>query len=327
MLIEKTRELLKEIKKNRERKPRGTKIPGNVFFMKDGNVLCLERHKGESRFPYANDGYILWVHSTGHIHVKSGVFNVFKPVYDGNNINAEFIAGIKTADGSYFPISLTGAAKQLFEPFHVKRYLAYTFRRRTSSPKPDVADFVVRASMSSTQELQFSVGCLPKTETPADVYIASYFDPFLKDGEADNMWEYRTRKCRYEGGGKFIAYRTGKKPKLGIKRAVSGAEILSSEATVIRAGILGGERGTLNASPALKTGEFFKDVLLSGGAIASEMIRFKLENEARIDYVLPLDMQGDKIDKLLETPFCRARSTKKLNARKLPNAKNSNGLP
>ena len=43
-------------------------------------------------------------------------------------------------------------------------------------------------------------------------------------------------------------------------------------------------------------------MLLSGGAIASEMIRFKLEKEARIDYVLPLDMQGDKIDKLLETP-------------------------
>ena len=302
MLIETTRELLKEIKKTVSENRSEQKIPGNVFFMKDGNVLCLERHKGESRFPYANDGYILWVHSTGHIHVKSGVFNVFKPVYDGNNINAEFIAGIKTADGSYFPISLTGAAKQLFEPFHVKRYLAYTLSAAYFVTETDVADFVVRASMSSAQELQFSVGCLPKTETPAEVYIASYFDPFLKDGEADNMWEYRTRKCRYEGGGKFIAYRTGKKPKLGIKRAFSGAEILSSEATAIRAGILGGERGTLNASPALKTGEFFKDVLLSGGAIASEMIRFKLENEARIDYVLPLDMQGDKINKLLETP-------------------------
>ena len=80
MLIEKTRELLKEIKKTVSENRAEQKIPGNVFFMKDGNVLCLERHKGESRFPYANDGYILWVHSTGHIHVKSGVFYVFKLV-------------------------------------------------------------------------------------------------------------------------------------------------------------------------------------------------------------------------------------------------------
>ena len=112
MLIEKMQELLKEIKTTLHENSAGQRIPGNVFFMKDGNVLCTERQKGESRFPYANDGYILWAHSTGHIHVKSGIFNVFKPVYDSNNINVEFIAGIKSPNGEYFPLSLTGADRK-----------------------------------------------------------------------------------------------------------------------------------------------------------------------------------------------------------------------
>lgn len=302
MLIEKMQELLKEIKTTLHENSAEQRIPGNVFFMKDGNVLCTERQKGESRFPYANDGYILWAHSTGHIHVKSGIFNVFKPVYDSNNINVEFIAGIKSPNGEYFPLSLTGAAKQLYEPYNVKRYLAYTLSAAYYITETDIADFVVRASVSETQELQFSVGCRKKDNSPAEIYILSYFDPFLKDGESDNMWEYRTRKCKYIGDGKFIAFRTGRKPKLGIKRTFSNISDFSSETTTIRAGILGTERGILTASPVLKTGKFIKDVLLSGGAIASEIVKFRLKTSMRIDYVLPLDMRGDKIEEMLGFP-------------------------
>lgn len=302
MLIEKMQELLKEIKITLNENSNKQRIPGNVFFMKDGNVLCMERQKGESRFPYASDGYILWAHSTGHVHAKSGIFNVFKPVYDSNNINVEFIAGIKSSDGEYFPISLTGAAKQLYEPYNVKRYLVYTLSAAYYITETDIADFVVRASISETQELQFSVGCREKNNLSAEIYILSYFDPFLKNGESDNMWEYRTRKCKYNGDGKFIAFRTGRKPKLGIKRTISGISAFSSEATTIRAGILGTERGILSASPVLKTGVFIKDVLLSGGAIASEIIKFKIDKSMRIDYVLPLDMRGDKIEEMIESP-------------------------
>ena len=302
MLIEKMQELLKEIKITLNENSDKQRIPGNVFFMKDGNVLCMKRQKGESRFPYASDGYILWAHSTGHVHAKSGIFNVFKPVYDSNNINVEFIAGIKSSDGEYFPVSLTGAAKQLYEPYNVKRYLVYTLSAAYYITETDIADFVVRASISETQELQFSVGCREKNNLSAEIYILSYFDPFLKNGESDNMWEYRTRKCKYNGDGKFIAFRTGRKPKLGIKRTISGISAFSSEATTIRAGILGTERGILSASPVLKTGGFIKDVLLSGGAIASEIVKFRIDKSMRIDYVLPLDMRGDKIEEMLESP-------------------------
>ena len=100
MLIQKTRQFLKEIKDLLSADTHGCELPGNVFFMKNGDVLCLNRQKGESRFPYARDGYILWAHSTGHIHVKSGIFNVFKPVYDSNEINVEMFAGIQNDRGN-----------------------------------------------------------------------------------------------------------------------------------------------------------------------------------------------------------------------------------
>ncbi len=302
MLIQKTRQFLKEIKDLLSADTHGCELPGNVFFMKNGDVLCLNRQKGESRFPYARDGYILWAHSTGHIHVKSGIFNVFKPVYDSNEINVEFFAGIQNEQGNYFPVSLLGGAKQANEPFHVKRYLVYTLSAAYYITETDIADFVLRASMSEKQELQFSFGCINKTSAPLSLYLLSYFNPFLKDGEADNMWTYRTRKCKSSGDGKFIAYRTGSKPALGIKRSIAGLNVFSDDSTTIRAGVLGSERGYLTSSDALITGAFYKDVLLSGGAIASEMIKFTLESDGRIDFVLPLDMFGDKINELLQQP-------------------------
>ncbi len=302
-LIERTKGFLKEIDDTLSSDAEKRRIPGNVFFMQEGNVLCLDRRKGESRFPYANDGYILWTHSTGHIHVKSGIFNIFKPVYDDNHVNVEFIVGIRGEDGNYFPVSLLGATKQLTEPFHVKRYLVYTLSAAYYITETDVATFVVRASMSKKQELQFSFGYINKSEPPLSVYLLSYFDPFLKNGEADNMWGYRVRKCKAVGEGKFKAYRVGSAPVLGIKRALTGIEPSSSESTTIRAGVLGSERGYISSSQALKTGRFFQDVLLSGGAVASEILTFDMQKEGRADFVLPLDMYGENIDEALAEPI------------------------
>ena len=152
MLIQKTRQFLKEIKDLLSADTHGCELPGTVFFMNNGDVLCLNRQKGESRFPYARDGYILWAHSTGHIHVKSGIFNVFKPVYDSNEINVEFFAGIQNEQGNYFPVSLLGGAKQANEPFHVKRYLVYTLSAGIvfRTPGPPHTPFDILAYLQDT---------------------------------------------------------------------------------------------------------------------------------------------------------------------------------
>lgn len=302
MLIENMQSFLQEIEEIISVENSDRKIPGNVFFMNEGKVLCLERENGESRFPYANDGYILWAHSTGHIHVKSGIFNVFKPVYDSNDINVEFIAGIQNADGTYFPISLLGGAKQLTEPYHVKRYLVYTLSAAYYITETDIATFVLRASMSKKQELQFSFGCVNKGKEPLSMYLLSYFDPFLKDGEADDMWGYRVRKCKCVGEGKFTAYRVGRKPTLGVKRQITGISCSNCDNTTIRGGVLGAERGYLSSSQTLKTGKYYQNVLLTGGAIISEIATFRLEKSGRVDFVLPLDMYGDKIGEMLLEP-------------------------
>ncbi len=304
MLINKAQELLKEVKELLAADSSKQRIPGNTFFMKEGNVLCLDRQNGETRFPYANDGYILWAHSTGHFHVKSGIFNVFRPIYDGNEINVEFIVGIQDEKGDYFPLSLSGGAKQVYEPFNVKRYVVYTLSAAYYITETDIADFVLRASMSKKKELQFSVGFFNKTKKPLPMYLISYFDPFLKDGEADNMWEHRGRRGKYLGGGKFVAYRGNSvRIALGIKRKFTNVKVHSSEATLSRGGILGSDRGFLSSSPVLRTGKLFTEALISGATIAAEISTFDLDKEGRADFVLPLDMLGGQIDEMLAEPI------------------------
>ncbi len=300
VLIKKARDFLAEIKDILSEKTSRQKMTGNAYFMKDGSVLCMERKNGESRFPYANDGYILWAHSTGHIQVKSGIFNVFKPVYDSNDVSVEFFAGIQAADGTYFPVSLLGSAKQLFEPFQVERYLVYTLSAAYYITETDFATFVLRVSMSKRQELQFSFACANKTEKPLDMYLTSYFEPFMKSGEFDSIWEPSTRRCIALGDGKFTAWRGEGGPKLGVKRQLMGIQPQSVDATTVKEVFLGSARGYLSSAQALKTGKFEKEHVLSyAGEIVSEMIAFSLQKESRIDYVLPLDMQGDKIEELL----------------------------
>ena len=54
-------------------------IPGNSAFLPDGRVLCLERERGDSRFPYGQNGFNFWVCSSGHMHANKGRFFYSSP--------------------------------------------------------------------------------------------------------------------------------------------------------------------------------------------------------------------------------------------------------
>ncbi len=303
MLIQKAKALLSEIETVLRDPHAKGRMPKNTFFMADGAVLCGERACGESRYPYGNDGYILWAHSTGHIHAKTGIFNVFKPVFDSAEPAVEFFATVEGATGDGVALSLLGAAKQLYEPEDVRRYVVYTPAAAYYLTDTAAAAFVVRASMSPRKELIFSVGMINKENKPLTVRLTSYVNAFLKNGEFDNMWEVGCRGAVDHGDGSFeLNRRQGGYAGLIIRRQVTGAEPYDLAYTTARPAFLGRFRGAISSAECLKTGKFAV-ALSEGGGIAAEIMHLSVGTEARVDFVMPLTMDERAVASLLRRPI------------------------
>ncbi len=299
MLIQKAKALLCDIQTILRDPHTKGRMPKNTFFMADGSVLCGERACGESRYPYGNDGYILWAHSTGHIHAKTGIFNVFKPIFDLSEPAVEFFATIEDKAGNGMTISLLGAAKQLYEPDDVERYVVYTPSAAYYLTDTAAAAFVVRASMSPRKETVFSVGMINKEDKPLTMRLTSYFNAFLKNGEFDNMWEVGCRGAIYHGEGSYeLNRRQGMYAGLIINRTVTGAVPYDMEHTTSRPAFLGRFRGAISSAECLRTGKF-ADALGEGGGIAAEIMRLSVAADARVDFVLPMTTNEADVPSLL----------------------------
>lgn len=295
MLIRKLDELLARINARLDGNPTDA-LPGNVYYLDNSEILCAPRVTGESRYPYICDGYTMWVHSTGYIQTKDGLLNVFKQLYDNTDPSVEFFAGVEKDDGTYFPISLLGAAKQLFEPFNVKRYLVYTLSAAYFITDTDIASFIVRADMSDKREMRFSAGIKNKTDKPLKLAFTSYFTAILKESEYDDMWSVADKKFTHLGNGSFVMPRGNY--VLGVKRKVSDISVLASEQTVSRSCFIGGPRRSLSGAECLKTGKFSTSL----GRIfdvAAEILKIEIDKEGRIDYVLPLNSNKEEMITLL----------------------------
>ena len=299
MINSKAQKFLIEIDKILKNPQDDCRLPRNTFFMDEGNVLCCERNTGESRFPYSNDGYILWAHSTGHLQAKDGVLNIFKLVHDNTEPAVEFFAGVDMGNGEFFPISILGAARQLYEPFEVKRYLVYTLSAAYYIADTDFATFTVRASVSQKSEIILSCGFINKTDKPIKVRFTTFFDAFLREGEADGIYSYKTRMARYAGNGSFIMGRPFENIALIVKRKISNAVLESSSHTVVRSAFLGSPRASVVSAKCLKTGEYCENALSDSGEIASEILMLTINDSARIDFVLPIANTQEQIPELL----------------------------
>ncbi|MBQ6262678.1 MAG: hypothetical protein IJK58_04105, partial [Clostridia bacterium] len=94
-----------------EAKNRAGELPGNACFLGKDRVLCLDRERGESRYPYSEDGLVVWLHSTGFIDACESIFTIFKSSHFGEGPHVAFFGGMMEG-GEYFPVSVTGAARQ-----------------------------------------------------------------------------------------------------------------------------------------------------------------------------------------------------------------------
>lgn len=302
----KIKELMELIAQTLERRLSDESLPENTFYLNNGDILCCPRKNGESRYPYVSDGLTLWAYSNGTVQITEGVFNVFRPVHTENESPVNFFAGIKRSDGTFFPISVTGGCRQLFEPFEIKRYVVYSFSAAYYLADTDFATFCVRMDVARDKSVHFSFGCLNKKSEPLYICLISYIEPLLKNGGYDDMWARNYRTGYYYGDGKFIFKRINADyHAMGIVRKISGAHCLEEYHTVSRPEFLVyQERGITNAE-CLKNGRLEKQSCAIGKMItpaAAELLHLEIGTAdfSRVDYRLNFTNRRDLTPNLIK---------------------------
>lgn len=185
--MEKVLKLLKDIKNLNNASADGVKLPNNVYYLNETDILCKERESGESRHPYDVDGLNLWIHSSGHVTANESNLIIFRSPYAGDAPSLDFWGGIKGKDG-WIPISVTGATKPVSESEKVNRYTVYCPRDAYYIAETDKYIFSVRAHVASDKKIYFTAAAFNVSDEEAELYIAAYISPTLRFTNDDNEW-------------------------------------------------------------------------------------------------------------------------------------------
>ena len=270
-------------------------LPENCYLLGDGIVLCYPRSSGDSRYPYACDGFTLWAHSSGNLSLNESTFYYILPVDDGKQPYAAFFGGIKTKDG-YFPVSITGAARQAQEK-NIKRFTVYTPEAAYYIAKAKSTVYFVRAFVGSDKKAVFSVGAINTGSKPLDTYLATYLNCLLMHAAGESNETKWFKKCETtEHGFVFESVenidRTTRLVNYGvINRCVSAEHIDYFEHTSSRADFAGGVTNSITSSPALFSGHFARQKAVckfGETAAAGDMLGVNIQpgGIAYADYVL-----------------------------------------
>ncbi len=293
--------LIEEINKIKADESEGVRLPGNVFYMSDDGILCMERKNGESRFPYGYDGLNVWAYSTGFIQANMGYLKIFRTTRINEESCIDFFAGIER-DGKYFPISITGATKQMYEPFEVERYTVF---QRECAYYITIADgmvFALRVAVLKDKKMYFTVFASNGGKA-SNIYLASYMEAQL--GFANDLlyWDRMQARGKTLGDGAFAITRDMNVFK-NIMVSVRKSSCTPKKAyyTASRSNFAGGSGNGMFNSVSLKNGCFEEDV--PGAAyidypVCASIEHFDLEKDSTIrqDYVLTIVHTDEETEK------------------------------
>ncbi len=304
---EKILSILEEIKKVYEN-PADSKLPENVYFLNDRDILCTDRLCGDSRFPYQMDGLNFWLNSSGKIYADEGNFMILKRFTPLDTPTVEFWGGVKEGD-NYVPSSITGISKQMFED--VKRNVVFTPGAGYYIAETPKCIFTLRANITSKKQLNFTASAINKTDENLEVYLASYLAPVLIYMTYELMWAWDPAK-RFskilDNGSCIIKKVFDPVEKFStnygvITKSVYASDVLSDSTTAAQNDLLGGAGNNLASAVALKKGEFIKETKFVNHtdlAMYANIVKFNLApgDEAMINYTLLVTGNEEEAEKL-----------------------------
>jgi len=301
---EQVKKLLAEIDAVLKSSDPGVRLPQNTFCLEDERILALPRRYGESRYPYDEDGFVVWAYQNGYITAVDSIFTILRSSNYGEEPCVGFFAGVEKEDGTFFPVSITGGARQLEEPADVKRYTV--FSPRCVFYIADTADFTfaVRMSVGSDKRINFAVTAENKTGTDKKIYLAHFIEALLRFMETEGFWDRMSKYGKIVGDDFLLWSRNGKFDCLSVAAACTEGTPASVERTVSRGVFVGYKGRTLTSAESLRTGRFDKYVdfvnttdLPAAGAI----YHFDLAPRAsvRLDFALEVHHGFDDVDEVV----------------------------
>lgn len=302
---EKVLSLLEEIENLKNKDLAECRMPGNSFFLNDTDILCMDREVGESRYPYFIDGLKVWAHSSGHINISDGTLTIFREASQlQQESNLDFWGGIKCGE-YWFPISITGVSRQLFEPDDIKRYLVYTRKAAYYIAETDKLIFSLRINVSSDMFVNFTLCAINKTNEKVETYLSSYFEPQLRYTNNDNEWAPLKRYGKsYENGAFKIRRDSNPDDNDPVNYAVFNKMIFSKntcviESTVSKETFMGGRGRVFVNAQSLKNGKFSKNVTGVNNcdmAVAADIIKFVIDSKDAVTVNYTMDIAHSEKD-------------------------------
>lgn len=272
---------------------RSSALPEKCYFLDQDTVLCYPRTTGDSRYPYCADGFTLWAYSSGYMSLNESTFYCILPADEGKEPYVNFFAGLKNADGSYTPVSLTGVARQPQEK--VKRFCVYTPQAVYYLTKTADAAFCLRAFVSPKKQACFSVGALNLGDKK-EIYLSSFFNCLFMHQAGENVETKWFKQCNVtEHGFLFQSVedldRTTHLENFGVINRKVSAAVNYLESTTSRADYVGSKTNCLNCATPLFNGHFAEckpACKFTDTAAAGDICQLTLQKDgfAQIDYVL-----------------------------------------
>ena len=181
---------------------RARPLPGAAAFLDDGRVLCRERGRGDSRYPYGTEGFNLWVSASGYLHCNLGLYFLFLPSQPGHDPPVAFFAGHRPAEAdTYQPLALLptpylpNESSDIVDRFTVIGHDATYYVTRTPVLLTTVRVFLDQTRPAHAH-IHFSVLVQNQTGGAQDVYASAYMNPFCRHQFAETNEDRWFKKIR-----------------------------------------------------------------------------------------------------------------------------------
>ena len=266
--------------KNSETMQTEGKLPSNAYFLNEDEIVCFPRLFGDSRYPYAFDGLTLWAYSSGNLKIEESAFNILLDWENTGEPNTAFFFGLPCDGGEYFPVSITGAAKQAREQ-NVSRYTVYTPFAAYYVAESDTLDGCVKLSVDGNKNVRIQVGLHNKSGKAVETYLSAYMNLYLRHGSTQNIETKWYKSCRADVDG--FTFATSEHPNRNVCMQ-HYAKILRNyngkvHCTTSSVGFKGAQSSQLYAAEGLFAGKIPQEknyTEFTENAVAADMIPLEL---------------------------------------------------
>lgn len=281
-------------------------LPENTYILKDDKVLCLDRKFGESRFPYSYDGFNMWANSNGYISANESKFYVILPSCEGNEPFLAFYAGIKDGD-KYQPYSIFNIGKT-YEEKNVNRYTVYSKNAVYYLLDTENIIFANRLFVNEKKEINISFIAINKDNIEQDIYLSSYFNLLFKYQTSECFETKWFKKVTFDKEKESFVFESPEDVDRTLHIDNFGNVLRSCDSflrvynTTSKSEYTGAKSNQLNCSPCLREGKFpfEKSVThFTDNSIAGDLIKIKLKDSYRVDYLISFAHDIDKLEKII----------------------------